>query len=152
MGPVFERAQNIRGFQIASPSLVGIRCVQTAFTMIEEAGIDAIAHKAALGTAMMIDLYDAWLAPIGMELNTSRNAKERGGHISLVHPDAAQICIALRQISNVIPDYRTPNSIRLAMSPLPTSFVEVWDGFDRMRNLVASGQYKEITESGSRVT
>jgi kynureninase len=152
MGPVFERAQNIRGFQIASPSLMGIRCVQTAFSMIKEAGIDAIAHKAAVGTAMMIELYDAWLAPLGIELNTSRDPKERGGHISLVHPDAAQICIALRQISNVIPDYRTPNSIRLAISPLPTSYVEVWDGFARMRDLVASGEYKTIKEGGSRVT
>ena len=152
MGPVFERAQNIRGFQIASPSLMGIRCVKTSFSMIKEAGIDAIAQKAAIGTQMMIDLYDAWLAPLGFELNTSRDPKERGGHISLVHPDAAQICVALREISNVIPDYRTPNSIRLAISPLPTSFVEVWDGFARMRDLVASGQYKTIKEGGSRVT
>ena len=152
MGPVFERAQNIRGFQIASPSLMGIRCVKTSFSMIKEAGIDAIAHKAAAGTQMMIDLYDAWLASLGFVLNTSRDPKERGGHISLVHPDAAQICVALREISNVIPDYRTPNSIRLAISPLPTSFVEVWDGFARMRDLVASGQYKTIKEGGSRVT
>lgn len=152
MGPVFERAQNIRGFQIASPSLIGIRCVQTAFSMIKEAGIDAIAQKAAVGTQMMIDLYDAWLAPLGFMLNTSRDPKERGGHISLVHPDAAQICVAMREISNVIPDYRTPNSIRLAISPLPTSFVEVWDGFARTRDLVASGQYKTIKEGGSRVT
>ena len=152
MGPVFERAQNIRGFQIASPSLIGIRCVQTAFSMIKEAGIDAIAHKAAVGTQLMIDLYDAWLAPLGFVLNTSRDPKERGGHISLVHPDAAQICVAMREISNVIPDYRTPNSIRLAISPLPTSFVEVWDGFARTRDLVASGQYKTIKEGGSRVT
>ena len=152
MGPVFERAQNIRGFQIASPSLIGIRCVQTAFSMIKEAGIDAIAQKAAVGTQMMIDLYDAWLAPLGFVLNTSRDPKERGGHISLVHPDAAQICVAMREISNVIPDYRTPNSIRLAISPLPTSFVEVWDGFERTRDLVASDQYKTIKEGGSRVT
>jgi len=152
MGAVFERSQTIRGFQIASPSLMGIRCVQTAFSMIKEAGIDAIAHKAAIGTQMMIELYDAWLAPLGIGLNTSRDPKERGGHISLVHPDAAQICVALRTISNVIPDYRTPNSIRLAISPLPTSFVEVWDGFERMRDLVASGRYKEVQEGGSRVT
>ena len=152
MGPVFEPAQNIRGFQIASPSLMGIRCVKTSFSMIKEAGINAVAQKAAVGTQMMIDLHDAWLAPLGFELNTSRDPKERGGHISLVHPDAAQICVALREISNVIPDYRTPNSIRLAISPLPTSFVEVWDGFARMRDLVASGQYKTIKEGGSRVT
>jgi kynureninase len=152
MGPVFERSQTIRGFQIASPSLMGIRCVKTAFSMIKEAGIDAIAHKAAVGTQMMIELYDEWLAPLGIELNTSRDPKERGGHISLVHPDAAQICVAMRTIANVIPDYRTPNSIRLAISPLPTSYVEIWDGLERMRDLVASDRYKEAVEGGSRVT
>jgi len=152
MGPIFEKAAGIRGFQIASPSLMGIRCVQSAFSMIQEASIAAIARKAASGTQMMIELYDAWLSPLGFQLNTSRDAHERGGHISLVHPDAAQICIALRQISHVIPDYRAPNSIRLAISPLPTSYVEVWDGLDRLRDLVASGRYKEVQESGSRVT
>ena len=152
MGPVFERADGIRGFQIASPSLIGLRCVKTAFSMIEEATISAIAEKAAIGTQMMIDLYDAWLADLGFTLLTSRDANERGGHISLGHPDAARICIALRQFAHVIPDYRTPNSIRLAIAPLPTSYVEIWDGFQRMRDLVASRQYEKITESDSRVT
>ena len=152
MGPVFEKAEGIRGFQIASPSLIGLRCIKTSFELIKEAGIDKIAHKAAVGTQMMIDLYDAWLAPLGMQLNTSRDPNERGGHISLVHPDAARICIALREFANVIPDYRTPNSIRLAISPLPTSYVEVWDGFERIRDLVSTRQYEKVKEGGSRVT
>jgi kynureninase len=152
MGPVFEKAEGIRGFQIASPSLIGLRCIKTSFELIKEAGIDKIAHKAAVGTQMMIDLYDAWLAPLGMHLNTSRDPKERGGHISLVHPDAARICVALREFANVIPDYRTPNSIRLAISPLPTSYVEVWDGFERIRDLVSTRQYEKVKEGGSRVT
>ena len=152
MGPKFERAQSIRGFQIASPSLIGIRCVQTAFNLIQEAGISEIAKKAAIGTDLMIDLFDHWLKPLGFELNTPRQSQFRGGHISLVHPDAAQICIALRSISKVIPDYRTPNSIRLAISPLATSYIEVWAGFERIRDLVSSGKYKGVKESGSRVT
>lgn len=152
MGPVFERAEGIRGFQIASPSIIGLRCVKSAFSMIEEATISAIANKAAAGTQMMIDLYDAWLVDLGFTLLTSRNAYERGGHISLGHPDAARICVALRQFARVIPDYRTPSSIRLAIAPLPTSYVEVWDGFQRMRDLVASRQYEKITKSDSRVT
>ncbi|TRZ55810.1 MAG: aminotransferase class V-fold PLP-dependent enzyme [Streptomycetaceae bacterium] len=152
MGPVFERATGIRGFQIATPPIMGMRSVKSAFTMISEAGIAEISKKAAVGTDLMIALFDAWLAPLGMELHTPRDSAQRGGHISIVHPDAAQICVALRKISNVIPDYRAPNSIRLAISPLPTSYVEVWDGFDRLRDLVASGRYREIDESGSRVT
>jgi kynureninase len=152
MGPDFEKAEGIRGFQIASPSIIGIRGVQVAFAMIEEAGIDVIASKAAIGTQMMIDLYDEWLAPLGYTLLTSRNPKERGGHISIGHPDAARICVALRKFANVIPDYRTPNAIRLAIAPLPTSYVEVWDGFQRIRDLTQSRQYEKVEGSDSRVT
>jgi kynureninase len=119
--------------------------------MINEAGISQIAKKSAKGTELMIELYDHWLKPLGFDLNTPRNSDQRGGHISLVHPDAAQICVALRTLSKVIPDYRTPNSIRVAISPLATSYIEVWDGFARMRELVASGD-KKVKESGSRVT
>ena len=152
MGADFERAPGIRGFQIASPSLIGLRCIKSAFTMIEEAGIGAISEKAAIGTEMMIQLYDAWLAELGFTLLTSRNPQERGGHITLGHPDAARICVALREFAEVIPDYRTPNSIRLAIAPLPTSYVEVWDGFARIRDLVASRQYEKIKTTDSRVT
>lgn len=152
MGADFIRAKNIRGFQIASPSLMGIRCVQAAFEMIKEAGIKRISEKAEIGTELMIGLYEAWLKPLGFSLNTPRDAQSRGGHISLVHPDAEKICVAMRVMANVIPDYRTPNSIRLAISPLTTSFTEVWDGFYRMKELVESGNYKQVAESTSRVT
>lgn len=152
MGAKFERADGIRGFQIATPPMIGLRCVQTSFSMIKEAGIDAIALKAATGTEMMIDLFDAWLADLGMRLLTTRSAKERGGHISIGHPDAARICVALRQFSNVIPDFRTPNTIRLAISPLINSYVEIWDGFQRIRDLMATKEYEKVQASGSRVT
>ena len=152
MGEYFEKNDGLRGFQIASPSIVGLRCVNTAFEMIEAAGIGAIEEKCAKGTEMMIALYDAWLADLGFSLKTSRAAKERGGHISLVHPEAKRIAIALRQFANVIPDYREPNSIRIAISPLPTSYVEVWDGLSRLRQLTATGKYEEISRTDVKVT
>ncbi len=152
MGSTFEKSGDIRGFQIASPSLIGLKSIQSAFGMIEEAGIDEIAAKCAQGTEMMIGLYDAWLADLGFTLNTSRNPKERGGHISLVHPEAKRISVALRQFANVIPDYRVPDSIRLAIAPLPTSYLEVWDGFERIRDLVSTRQYEKIQANEMRVT
>jgi kynureninase len=42
--------------------------------------------------------------------------------------------------------------MRLAIAPLPTSYVEVWDGFARIRDLVASRQYEKIKKADSRVT
>ncbi|NBU06914.1 MAG: aminotransferase class V-fold PLP-dependent enzyme, partial [Acidimicrobiia bacterium] len=114
MGQGFDRADGMRGFQIASPSVVGMRCIEAAFGMIGEAGLPAIAAKAALGTALMVRLHDEWLAPLGFELVTPRDPLRRGGHVTLRHPDAKQIAVAMRELTKVIPDYREPSSIRLA--------------------------------------
>jgi kynureninase len=119
--------------------------------MIAEAGMAAIADKAARGTQLMVDLFDAWLAPLGFTLLTPRDAHRRGGHITISHPDAKQIAAAMRTVTKTIPDYREPNSIRLAISPLPTSYTEVWDGFDRLRELVASERFRDVRSAG-RVT
>jgi kynureninase len=152
MGPFFEPADTIRRFQIASPSIVGLRAVKTAFEMIGEAGITAIETKASLGTELMIHLVDAWLVPLGFRLGTPREAACRGGHITIHHPEAKQIALAMRKLAKVVPDFRMPDGIRIAMSPLPTSFVELWDGLARTRDLVASGEYRSITDEGNRVT
>jgi kynureninase len=152
MGPFFEPADDIRRFQIASPSIIGMRMIQASFKMIEEATIEAIEHKANVGTEMMIALFDAWLAPLGFELLTPRNPKQRGGHITIGHPDAKKIANAMRSMIKVVPDYRTPDSIRLAIAPLPTSYTEVWDGFARLKELVETKKYLEIQDNGSRVT
>ena len=152
MGPFFEPADHIRRFQIASPSIMGIRAVQASYSMIEEAGMKTISEKAALGTDLILALYDAWLAPLGFTLLTPRDHNKRGGHITVGHPDAKKIAAAMRSMTNTIPDYRTPDSIRLAIAPLPTSYIEVFDGLERMRDLVQSKKYLEIQDSGSRVT
>jgi kynureninase len=151
MGPVFEPAEGIRRFQIATPPVIGLRAVQVAHRMIAEAGMAAISAKAQRGTSLMIDLYDAWLAPLGFSLLTPRDPDQRGGHITIAHADAKQIAAAMRTLTKTIPDYREPNGIRLAISPLPTSYTEVWDGFDRLRELVASGTYRGVAAAG-RVT
>jgi kynureninase len=152
MGQGFDRSPDMRGFQIASPSIIGMRCVETAISMIERAGLSNIAKKAAIGTDLMIALHDAWLAPLGFSVVTPRDANRRGGHISIRHKHARQISEAMRIFANVIGDYRQPDCIRLAISPLATSYVEVFDGFERIRDLVLSEKYLEITESSSRVT
>ncbi len=152
MGPVFDKNLGIRGFQIASPSIVGIRAVQASYETIERAGISRIAKKAAIGTELMIALFDAWLVPLGFTLLTPRDHRLRGGHITIGHPEAKRIAAALRQFAQVVPDYRMPNSIRLAISPLPTSFVEVFEGFERIRDSVARKDYEKIQDSGNRVT
>jgi len=152
MGPTFDRAPGIRGYQIATPPITGLAAIESSMALIREAGISAIEAKAGAGTDFMIELFDDWLAPLGFELATPRLAAHRGGHVSLVHPDARRISVAMREMTNVIPDFRMPNTIRLAVSPLYTSYEEIFTAFARLRDLVMSGAHTAVTPSEHAVT
>jgi len=152
MERIFEREDGIRGFQISTPPIIGLRAVKVGFEMIKEAGMRAINEKCLKGTDLMIELFDQWLEPLGFSLATPRERSRRCGHIIITHPDGAKIARALRELKNVYPDYREPNGIRFSFSPLPTSFIELYEGFSRLRDLVASGDYKNMKVVESKVT
>jgi kynureninase len=72
--------------------------------------------------------------------------------VSVCHPDAWQICRALIERADVVPDFRAPDSIRLGVPPLYTRFVDVWDALDRLRSLVAGDEHRLVDAGTSRVT
>jgi kynureninase len=37
----------------------------------------------------------------------------------------------------VIPDFRTPDRVRLGPAPITTRYVDVWDAMDRLRTLAS---------------
>ncbi|RIJ77737.1 aminotransferase class V-fold PLP-dependent enzyme [Nakamurella silvestris] len=127
-------AAGIRSMISGTPSVLGILAVREGAAVIAEAGIGAIRGKAQALGEMTIALADDWLAPLGFTLGSPRDSARRGGHVSLVRSDARELCAELTQ-AGVIPDFRTPDAIRIGLSPLPTSFTEVWDGLDLMREL-----------------
>jgi len=136
MGPKFKRASGMTGYRIASPSIVGLRFVQQSFQMIEAAGIANIYQKANRGTDLMLELFDQWLAPLGFGVTTPRAANERGGHLALTHPRASEIVReGIKQ--KVMADFRNPDSIRVAFSPLTTSYEEAFVGLSRIREIAA---------------
>ena len=143
---------DIRGFQIASPSLLGLRCVNTSINIIKQAGMTEIVKKAQTGTNLIVDLYDQWLQELGFILMTSRDKTKRGGHISLMHDHAKNISIALRKFERVIVDYRKPNQIRIAISPLATSYSEIYRGMRKIKDSVSRADYLRIGDNVSEVS
>jgi kynureninase len=102
-----------------------------------EAGIGAIREKGITLTEYAIALADEWLAPLNVGIGSPRDPSRRGAHVALVHETAREL--AQRLIDDgVVVDFRTPDVIRLGLSPLTTSFTEVWDGLDRLRRILAA--------------
>ena len=90
--------------------------------------------KAIALTEFAIALADEWLDPLGITVGSPRDGARRGAHVALVHPEARRLCQLLID-DGVIVDFRPPDAIRLGLSPLTTSFADVWDGLRRLRQL-----------------
>ena len=137
MGAAYDPAATIARFTTGTPNILGITLVEVGVELLAEAGIDRLRAKGIALTAYLVELFDVWLAPLGFELASPRDASLRGSHISLRHRDALRLCRALVE-AQVVPDYREPDLIRLGVAALTTSFADIHEAMRRLRNVAAS--------------
>ena len=136
MAPGYIPGEGIGAMLSGTPPVLALTAVAAGLDLVVEAGIDAIRAKSIALTEYAIALIDEWLAPLGCSVGSPREAARRGSHVALVHPDAR--VLTQRLIADgVIPDFRTPDVIRLGLSPLTTHFTDVYDGLDRVRRLLS---------------
>jgi kynureninase len=100
--------------------------------LIEDAGMAAIREKSLKLTAYAVELFEQWLEPLGVRLASPRDPERRGSHITLDHPAFRNATAALWE-QDVIPDFRAPQGLRIGLSPLSTSYGEVFRGMAAIR-------------------
>ena len=136
MGPEFEPRPGIGGWLTGTPGILGLVAAQAGIEVVAEAGIDAIRKKGIALTEYAIGLVDEWLIPLDCTLGVPRDAARRGNQLSIRHRRARQLTRTLIE-RGVIPDFRAPDSIRVGLSPLTTSFADVHAGLSALRDLLA---------------
>lgn len=137
MGPAYDPAPGIAKFMTGTPTILGTAAVEESVRLLLEAGIGPMRAKSMQLTSYLIELADAWLAPLGCELATPRDPGRRGGHVTFRHPQAEQI-VAQLAAANIIIDYRTPERFRLGASPLYTRFTDLWTAVGTARDIIES--------------
>ena len=148
MDRAYDPVPGIGRFLAGTPPILQLAAVEEGVRLTAEAGVDRIRAKSVLLTELIVELHDEWLAPLGFSVGTPRDPARRGSHVALRHEQAWPITRALIE-AGVTPDFRGPDSIRLGVAPLYTSFAEVWDALDRLR-VIASGEIPDIPRA--RVT
>ena len=89
---------------------------------------------------------------MGFSLGSPRDSARRGSHISIRHQEGYRINRALIEEMNVIPDFREPDNIRLGFAPLYISFIDIWEGFDRIRKVVQEQRFEHYPKQKLTVT
>ncbi|WP_337459226.1 kynureninase [Microbacterium sp. KHB019] len=133
MGSAYAPAGGIRQFISGTPPVLGMLAMQGMLDLIEAASIGAVREKSKTLTGLAVQAFDEELAPLGVRLLSPRDAAQRGGHVTIGHPDFAEVTKTL-WADGVIPDFRFPDGIRLGLSPLSTSHEEVLSGVLAVRD------------------
>lgn len=142
MEHTLSQAEDAGAYQIGTPHVLSAAPLLGSLQLFQEAGIEAIRKKSLLLTEYLMKLVDTELADYSFHMANPRDEKSRGAHVFLEHPEAARICKALKA-DGVIPDFRTPNGIRLAPVALYNTFEEVWRMVQILKTIMEEKRYMQ---------
>ncbi len=151
MSDEFFPGMGASALQIGTPAVLSMAPIDGALLPIEEAGLKTIREKSIAMTDFIMRAIDAELAGLGFDIGTPRDPDRRGGHVSIRHAQAQPLCLALRA-RGVVPDFRKPDVIRLAPSPLYNTFTELWNSVEILKEITASRSYEKFETTRALVT
>lgn len=144
MDHTLTEADDAGAFQMGTPHVLSAAPLLGSLEMFEEIGVETIRSHSLEKTAYMMELIDRELKAFHFTMANPREDAKRGGHVFLVHDEAARICKALKA-NHVIPDFRAPNGIRLAPVALYNTFEDIWQTIQILKTIMKEEQYKEFS-------
>ncbi len=148
----YQPAAGLRHFLTGTLPIISLALIEPGVDLLLEAGMEALRAKSVAQTEYLIDLWQAILAPLGFTLNSPREAGRRGSHVSIGHAEGMRIDLALINDMQVLPDFRSPDNIRLGIAPIYTSFVDIHSAVMRLREIVVDRLYKRYPVEPPQVT
>ncbi len=104
----------------------------------------------------LIRLAEEFLYPLGFQTGFPIDPEKRGSHISLRHTEEYRICKALIDPdlgeAVVIPDFREPDNIRLGITPLYTSYTELFMAVREIRKTDEDKLFLSYSSGKEQVT
>ena len=150
-GPAYDPMGGIRGWGSGTPPVLALAAAEEGIELVAEAGVEQIRARSQRLTGLALDLHDELLADLGCEWASPRQVERVGGHVAVRTEHAAAVVLALRA-RGVVPDFRAPDLVRIGLHALTTRFVDVWDGFSAMAEVLRTKAYEDHLEPASRVT
>ena len=130
----YEPAAGIRRIISGTPPIIAMIPVRAGVELVAEVGIEAIRAKSIALTEFAIEVVDSWPAELQVTIGSPRDSASRGGHVTIRRADFRALTPRLWE-HGVIPDFRAPDGIRIGLSPLSTSFVELHRGLETISEL-----------------
>jgi len=136
--PEFIPVASADGWQISNPPILSMAPLRASLAIFEEAGMDELRQKSTKLTNYLQFLLES--EPDGQSkkqytIVTPRQPDQRGCQLSILVREHPKELFAKLEAAGVKCDFREPNIIRAAPTPLYNTFHEVW----RFANILRCG-------------
>ncbi|MGV3560681.1 kynureninase [Larkinella arboricola] len=112
------------GWQLSTPTVLAMAVHHAALQLTAEAGMEALRQKSERLTGFLEFMLKQSGHPL--KIMTPANPAERGCQLSLLIENDGKAVFNRLTEQGIIGDWREPNCIRLAPTPLYNTFEEVW--------------------------
>jgi kynureninase len=148
MAPSFSAADGIVRALCGTQPVVSLALVECGLEIFEATSMQALRAKSLALTDLFIALVESRCAGHPLGLVTPREHARRGSQVSFTHPHGYAVVQALIA-RGVIGDYREPHIMRFGFTPLYTSFADVWDAVDILKDILDRADYDIAAERGA---
>lgn len=140
MQPNFQSSGDIRAALCGTQPIISLSLVSAGLAVFKQTTMEQIRLKSLALTDLFIRLIEERCSAHSLHLETPREHAQRGSQVSLAHPHAYAVIQALIQ-RGVVGDYREPQIMRFGFTPLYTSFHNVWQAVERLKDILDHQKY-----------
>src|SRR3989440_3304716 len=127
LGPEFSPVASADGWQISNPPILSMAPLRASLVIFEDAGgMESLRRKSIKLTSYLQFLLENEGTGKRFNVITPREANERGCQLSIQAQEHPKELFAKLEAAGVKCDFREPNVIRVAPTPLYNTFHEVW--------------------------
>jgi len=137
----YRPAAGIRRLLCGTQPILSLRALKAALDALEGVEIAAIRTKSLALTGFFMELVEPLCREFGARIITPRG-DGRGSQVAIALEQAYPVIQALIA-RGIIGDFRAPDIMRFGFAPLYLSFREVADAVDALRDVLASGAWRD---------
>ena len=138
MTPTSRPPPTVEAWQISNPPIFAMGPVRTSLELFDRVGIDTLRTRSVRLTGYLESLLDEVATTRPLTIITPRDLTRRGAQLSVRVPNAKDLSRRLREERGVIADEREPDIIRLAPTPLYSTYHDCWRAATALRDALGA--------------
>ena len=150
----YEQSDSMEKFRSGTPHILSLSTLPSALLITNKASITKIDFKRKKMIKYFLEMFDKFLVNRGF-IYESPSVKEIGSHISISHNESWRICKSLikpKSGNKFIVDYRPDRFLRIAITPLYSSYNDLYLFVERLMIIIDKNEYMIHDNSKNIVT